>query len=115
MHATDLATVRSPRVRTRSSDRASQADALLTNSGCEARNGQTFVTRAVNIGAAVDHVIATSAKLNAVISAIEPLVPTGTRVVFVTADDAAAVARAYGSKVLTGVVTRNHWAQWRVS
>ncbi|MGV3481054.1 MAG: hypothetical protein ACO1O3_13975 [Sphingobium sp.] len=72
------------------------------------------MTRAVNVDAAVDHVIATSAKLKAVISAIEPLVPSGTRVVFVNADDAAAVARAYGSKILTGAVTRTHWAQRRV-
>jgi hypothetical protein len=80
-----------------------------------ARGGPAAVTRAVNIEATIDHVIATSAKLKAVISVIEPLVPTGTRVVFVTADDAAAVARSYGSKVLTGAVTRNHWAQRSVS
>ncbi|OJY51493.1 hypothetical protein [Sphingomonas sp. 67-41] len=73
------------------------------------------MTRAVNVDAAIDHVIATSARLNAVISAIEPLIPSGTRVVFVNADDAAAVSRAYSSKVLTGAVTRSHWAQRRVS
>lgn len=73
------------------------------------------MTRAVNIDAAIDHVIAISAKLGAVISAIEPLVPSGTRVVFVNADDAAVVTRAYGSKVLTGTITRSHWAQRRVS
>ncbi|NML04169.1 hypothetical protein [Sphingomonas sp. G-3-2-10] len=73
------------------------------------------MTRAVNIDAAINHVIATSARLKAIISAIEPLVPSGTRVVFVNADDAAAVARVYGSKVLTGAVTRSQWAQQRVS
>ncbi|WP_254297122.1 hypothetical protein [Sphingomonas tagetis] len=69
----------------------------------------------MNIDATVDHVIATSAKLKAVISAIEPLVPKGTRVVFVNADHTAAVARAYGKLVMTGTVTRSHWVQVRAS
>src|ERR1700750_1637612 len=100
---------------TTSKDHPANPLALRAVRRSEAWSGQTHMTRAVNIDAAMDHVIATSAKLNAVISAIEPLVPSGTRVVFVNADHAATVTRAYGSKVLTGVVTRSQWAQQRVS
>jgi hypothetical protein len=71
------------------------------------------MSRALNIDATVDHVRATSAKLKIVISAIEPLVTKGTRVVLMNADDTAAVARAYGSRVMTGPVTRSHWLQGR--
>ncbi len=72
------------------------------------------MSRALNIDATVDHVVALSAKHNAAISAIEPLLPTGTRVVFMNADDAAVVARAYGLRILTGPVTRTPWRQQRV-
>ncbi|MCJ8158466.1 hypothetical protein [Sphingomonas sp. LaA6.9] len=71
--------------------------------------------RALNIDATVDDVVALSARHNAAISAIEPLFPQGTRVVFMNAGDAAVVARAYGSRVLTGVVTRTRWRQRRVN
>jgi hypothetical protein len=73
------------------------------------------MSRAVNIDATVDEVVALSAEHNAAISAIEPLLPQGTRVVFVNADDAAIVARACGARVITGPVTRNAWGQQRVS
>ncbi|WP_213980621.1 hypothetical protein [Sphingomonas sp. dw_22] len=69
------------------------------------------MSRAVNIDAPVDAVIAMSAKHNAAISAIEPLQPRGTRVVFMNADDAAVVARAYGARVLNGAITREPWKQ----
>jgi hypothetical protein len=115
VHAPDLPTTPSPLARTRPEDRPAEAQPLFPGYLSGFRLGQTIVTRAVNVDAAIAHVIATSARLKAVISAIEPLVPSGTRVVFVNADDAAAVSRAYGSKVLTGAVTRNHWAQRRVS
>jgi hypothetical protein len=69
------------------------------------------VSRALNIDATVDQVIAMSAKHKAAISAIEPLVPQGTRVVFMNADGAAAVARAYGARVIKGAVTRAQWGQ----
>lgn len=71
------------------------------------------MSRALNVDATVAHVVALSAKHNAAISAIEPLLPQGTRVVFVNADDAAVIARAYGAKVLTGAVTRERWQQRR--
>lgn len=73
------------------------------------------MSRALNVAATVEDVVAFSAKHKAVISAIEPLVPEGTRVVFVTADDAAIVARAYGKRIITGPVTRTQWQQRRVS
>ncbi|UZK64696.1 hypothetical protein [Sphingomonas sp. M1-B02] len=64
------------------------------------------MSRALNINATEAHVRSTSAKHNAAISAIEPLLPRGTRVVYMNATDAATVAEVYGSKVLTGPVTR---------
>ncbi len=68
-----------------------------------------------DVDATVAHVVALSAKHNATISAIEQLQPQGTRVVFMNADDAAVVARAYGTKVLKGAVTRTRWQQRRGS
>lgn len=72
------------------------------------------MSRAVNIDATVDQVIAMSEKHKAAISTIEPLLPAGTRVVFMNAEDAAVVARAFGSHVLTGAVTREPWRQRRI-
>lgn len=72
------------------------------------------MSRAVNVDATIEQVVAFSAKHNAAISAIEPLQPSGTRVVFMNADDAAVVARAYGNKVLKGAVTRSPWKQQAV-
>jgi hypothetical protein len=73
------------------------------------------MSRALNIDATVEQVIAMSAKHKATISAIEPLVPSGTRVVFVTIEGAAIVARAYGSRVVAHPVVRHPWGQRRVS
>jgi len=73
------------------------------------------MSRALNIDATIDHVIALAAKHSAMISAIEPLQPRGTRVIFMNGDDAAVVARAYGSKVLAGPVTRAAWLQRRIN
>lgn len=64
------------------------------------------MSRAVNIDADRADVIAMAAKHNAAISAIEPLHPNGTRVVLMNADGARAVAKAFGTRVLTGAVTR---------
>lgn len=64
------------------------------------------MSRAINVDATVEHVIALSAKHNAEISAIEALIPSGTRVVYVKSDDTATMTRAYGARVLTGAVTR---------
>jgi len=69
------------------------------------------MSRAVNVNATIPDVIAFSAKHNALISAIEPLDPTGTRVVFMNAEDAAAITRAYGNRVLKGDVKRMPWKQ----
>lgn len=67
---------------------------------------EQLMSRAVNIDATVDQVVATSAKHEVAISAIEPLLPFGTRVVFVRAEDARAIERVYGTRVLRGAVTR---------
>jgi hypothetical protein len=69
------------------------------------------VSRALNVDATIAEVVAFSAKHNAAISAIEPLDPKGTRVVFMNGNDAAAVARAYGTKVIKGQVNRQPWSQ----
>lgn len=64
------------------------------------------MSRVVYIDATQDHVIATCAESNLLISAIEPLLSGGTRVVMNTAVDRARIARSYGSKVITGPVKR---------
>jgi len=64
------------------------------------------MSRAINLDAAEAHVRDMCIKHNAAISAIEPLRSGGTRVVFMNADDAVIVAKAYGSKVITGAVLR---------
>lgn len=64
------------------------------------------MSRAVNIDASVEQVRAVSARLNAAISTIEALVPKGTRVVLVRAEDARAVEHAFKGQVLVGSVKR---------
>jgi hypothetical protein len=64
------------------------------------------MSRAINVNATQEHVLATCTKHKATISVIESLHSGGTRVVFKNAHDAAVVAKAYGSKLLTGEVTR---------
>jgi hypothetical protein len=64
------------------------------------------MSRAVNIDATEAHVIATCAKHGAKISTIEALYSGGTRVVLNNAVDAAAITKAYSSKVLNGPVQR---------
>jgi hypothetical protein len=71
------------------------------------------MSRAVNIDASLEDVVAMAAKHDARISAIEALHPQGTRVVFTNAGDAAVVAKAYGRRVVTGSVTRVPWKQQR--
>lgn len=68
------------------------------------------MSRAVNINASREDVIAMCAKHNTPISAIESLVSGGTRVVLMNAADAATVIKVYKSKVLTGTVTRTNWS-----
>jgi len=64
------------------------------------------MSRAINVRAAKEHVVATCAKRKIAISAIETLQSGGTRVVMNSAADTAIIARAYGSKVIAGAVTR---------
>jgi hypothetical protein len=64
------------------------------------------MSRAINIDASETDVTATCTKLNAAISAIEPLESGGVRVVLNNGADADKVRKAYGSKVLTGEVRR---------
>ena len=64
------------------------------------------MSRAININATRDHVVAACAKRRVSISAIETLQSGGTRVVLNNADDTAIMVKAYGSKVIRGAVTR---------
>ena len=64
------------------------------------------MSRAMNVNATEPHVTRMCAKHKAEISSIESLISGGTRVVLKSGDAAAIVRRAYGTKVLTGAVTR---------
>ncbi len=64
------------------------------------------MSRAINVNALEAHVVDMCAKRNTPITAIETLRSGGTRVVFKNGADAAIIAKAYGSKVLTGPVER---------
>ena len=64
------------------------------------------MSRALNINATEDHVIAACAKRKLPISAIEALDSGGTRVVMNNIADTAQIAKFYGSKVITGQVRR---------
>lgn len=64
------------------------------------------MSRALNVNATQAHVIALCAKSKIAISAIETLSSGGTRVVMNNADDTAAIAKAYGTKVISGPVQR---------
>lgn len=64
------------------------------------------MSRAINVDATPEHVIATCAKRKVPISAIEALRSGGTRVVMNNADDTARIAKVYGRKVISGEVVR---------
>lgn len=64
------------------------------------------MSRAINIQASREDVLAMCGKHKATISVIEALHSGGTRVVLHNGHDAAIVAKAFGGKVLTGPVTR---------
>ena len=64
------------------------------------------MSRVVNIDAAVQQVLATCAEQQARISAIEPMAPRGTHVVFASAEDAERIRRLYRGHLLDGAVTR---------
>jgi hypothetical protein len=69
------------------------------------------MSRAMNINALQADVIETCAKLKTPISAIEPLISGGTRVVMMNGDDAEIVRKAFKSKLLVGAVTRTRWVR----
>lgn len=64
------------------------------------------MSRALNIDATREHVLATCAKHNAPISTIETLPNGYTRVVLRNGDAAAIIQRSYGKSVITGPVAR---------
>jgi len=64
------------------------------------------MSRAINLNATQEHVIAACAKRKIGISAIETLQSGGTRLVMNNAEDVAAIAKIYGAKVLAGKVVR---------
>ncbi len=67
---------------------------------------ETRMSRAINVNATKSDVEALCLKHKAPISAIETLASGGTRVVFMNGDDAAAMSRVFGKKVLSGNVER---------
>ena len=69
------------------------------------------MSRAMNIDADRALVIETCARLKTPISAIEPLLSGGTRVVMMNGDDAEIVRKAFKSKLLVGAVTRTRWVR----
>jgi hypothetical protein len=73
------------------------------------------MSRAVNVNATVAEVITMAAKCGAMISAIEPLLPEGTRVVFMNRDAATVVEHAFGRRVLKGTIVREPWTQQRIN
>ncbi|GAO40975.1 hypothetical protein SCH01S_53_00470 [Sphingomonas changbaiensis NBRC 104936] len=64
------------------------------------------MSRAINLDLTHDQVRAAVLKHGAVISAIEPLFPSGTRVVLTNADHAAAMRRTLNPQVIEGAVVR---------
>ena len=70
------------------------------------------MSRAVNINATEDDVSAACRRRGLTISAIEPLVSGGTRVVLMDRVAADSVRRAFGKRVLTGVVQRTPLRSW---
>lgn len=64
------------------------------------------MSRALNLDVTRAEIEVAAAKRGARITAIEPLFPSGTRVVFSTSDAAAIIAKTFKTRVLTGPVTR---------
>ncbi|WP_267388503.1 hypothetical protein [Sphingomonas sp. GC_Shp_3] len=69
------------------------------------------MSRAVQIDATREDVVAMCAKRGVTISAIESLVSGGTRVVLNTGADAEIIRTAYRTKIITAPVVRAKWAQ----
>ena len=64
------------------------------------------MSRALNLNATETEITSACKTAGIAISTIERLISGGTRVVFNNSVDAAAMAKAYKSKLLTGPVTR---------
>ncbi len=64
------------------------------------------MSRAMNLNLTRDEVEAAVLKHGAVISSIEPLLPSGTRVVLTNAEQAASLRRKLKAQVIEGVVRR---------
>lgn len=64
------------------------------------------MSRAINLNLTEDQVRAAVRQHAAAITAIEPLFPLGTRVVLMSADDAAAMRRALKTHIIEGTVSR---------
>ncbi|HWI85601.1 MAG TPA: hypothetical protein VNT42_04660 [Sphingomonas sp.] len=64
------------------------------------------MSRALNLNAPQEHVLATCVKQKIAITQIETLVSGGTRIVLQTADAAATIGRIYRDKVITGAIRR---------
>jgi hypothetical protein len=64
------------------------------------------MSRAMNLSLSQDEVEAAVLKHGAVISAIEPLLPSGTRVVLTNAEQAASLRRKLKSQLIEGKVRR---------
>jgi hypothetical protein len=69
------------------------------------------MSRAVNIDATQEEVVAVAAKHGAAISAIEPLHPHGTLVVFMNVGGTELVTKAFGKRIITAAVTRTRSGQ----
>ena len=68
------------------------------------------MSRAINVAAAAPEVQALCRQHGATVSAIEALASGGTRVVFTNSEAAATMTKAFGRKLLTGVVRRRPFA-----
>jgi hypothetical protein len=64
------------------------------------------MSRAINLFVPVADVISTCAKHDAAITAIEPLVSGGTRVVLMNGDDAARMRQVFTAKIISGAIKR---------
>lgn len=69
------------------------------------------MSRAMNVDASAADVTALCAKHRAGISAIEPLLSGGTRLVMLNGDDAETMRKAFGKKLIDGAVVRTRWVR----
>jgi hypothetical protein len=70
------------------------------------------MSRAMNVNATEEEVLALCAKQGAVVSAIETLLSGGTRVVLSHPDSADVMRGVFGKKILHGVVRRAPLRTW---